>query len=94
LEVAGNIIYALADNTVTLITAVKSFILQGRILCNEITTKPTKFLFFFSDPEGCSLLDPAVEAVPSPGGGQEVVPVGHDPAVQQQQREQTNCFTG
>ncbi len=50
--------------------------------------------YFFSDPEGCSLLDPAVEAVPSPGGGQEVVPVGHDPAVQQQQREQTNCFTG
>ena len=44
-------------------------------------------LFHFSDPEGCSVPDPAVEALPGFGGGQEALLVRHDLVVQQQQRK-------
>ena len=54
----------------------------------------TRSVRFSSDPEGCGLADPAVQALPSLGGGQEALPVGHDPAVQQQQGEQEDRATG
>jgi hypothetical protein len=49
---------------------------------------------FFSDPESGGLFDPTVQALSGLGGGEEVVPVGHDPSLQQQQRKQTNRSSG
>ena len=54
----------------------------------------TRSVCFSSDPEGCGLAYPAVQALPSLGGGQEALPVGHDPVVQQQQGEQEDRATG
>ena len=46
---------------------------------------------FFSDSEGGCISDPSVEAEPEIGGSQEAVPLGHDAALQQQQREPQDC---